>query len=221
MADLAIVLNQRVVGTFFHVIFIISMMIATVLFSHAVIRLVMAYTSQSQRNKRHLQLKNKNSTTRPRSESFGHSPINGVQERGIPALSSAGSNFVPQTPIQIHFNGDSTGPSATEQTQVNGQNDHGSGAGQGFSGSMPDGVLFPPPAYGRWRGSFRADPNLVHWQRVDSERGAKNETLHETGIASGGGEAPPVYPDDDVQDGIIRQARRVEMVQVNLEGAKF
>jgi hypothetical protein len=25
----------------------------------------------------------------------------------------------------------------------------------------------PPPAYGLWRSSVRADPNLLHWQRVD------------------------------------------------------
>lgn len=28
----------------------------------------------------------------------------------------------------------------------------------------------PPPAYGLWRSSVRVDPNLLHWQRVDSNR---------------------------------------------------
>jgi hypothetical protein len=28
-------------------------------------------------------------------------------------------------------------------------------------------VAPPPPAYGRWRGSVRVDPNLIHWERAN------------------------------------------------------
>ncbi|KAL8657789.1 MAG: hypothetical protein Q9226_001574 [Calogaya cf. arnoldii] len=35
-------------------------------------------------------------------------------------------------------------------------------------------IQHPPPAYGLWRSSVRADPNLIHWQR--STRQCEGET---------------------------------------------
>ncbi|KAL8729652.1 MAG: hypothetical protein Q9166_004601 [cf. Caloplaca sp. 2 TL-2023] len=38
-------------------------------------------------------------------------------------------------------------------------------------------VAYPPPAYGLWRSSVRADPDLIHWQRIDrSMRQCEGET---------------------------------------------
>ncbi|KAI4165980.1 MAG: hypothetical protein LQ342_000411 [Letrouitia transgressa] len=34
------------------------------------------------------------------------------------------------------------------------------------SGATRETVQHPPPAYGLWRSSVRADPNLIHWQRI-------------------------------------------------------
>lgn len=42
----------------------------------------------------------------------------------------------------------------------------------------------PPPAYGRWRGSRRLDPDLLHWQRVEgATEGVRNASI----------DGPPVY----------------------------
>jgi hypothetical protein len=46
-------------------------------------------------------------------------------------------------------------------------------------------VRLPPPAYGRWRGSYRMDPELLHWRRVgDGVEGEERRS---------GDMAPPVY----------------------------
>ncbi|KAI5202554.1 hypothetical protein E4T39_04660 [Aureobasidium subglaciale] len=43
----------------------------------------------------------------------------------------------------------------------------------------------PPPAYGRWRGSYRMDPELLHWRRV----GAAEEGEQRSSVDT----APPMY----------------------------
>lgn len=41
------------------------------------------------------------------------------------------------------------------------------GTGNGNNSNSP--VQPPPPAYGVWRSSVRADPDLIHWQRIDRQ----------------------------------------------------
>jgi hypothetical protein len=45
-------------------------------------------------------------------------------------------------------------------------------------------VRVPPPAYGRWRGSYRMDPELLHWRRVGNGEGEGRRS---------GDTAPPTY----------------------------
>ena len=54
----------------------------------------------------------------------------------------------------------------------------------------------PPPAYGRWRGSVRANPDLLHWQAVSSPQdpgtpALPSPTYEETMAA--GRTGPPSY----------------------------
>lgn len=55
----------------------------------------------------------------------------------------------------------------------------------------------PPPAYGRWRGSVRADPELLHWQAVtsptDSDDSIPSPIYEETPGAATNTESPPSY----------------------------
>jgi hypothetical protein len=96
-------------------------------------------------------------------------------------------NFVPMTPIRVHFTGDSATLPETKKCPATVE-------GQPISSNtMPNGVLFPPPEYGRWRGSTRVDPNLVHWKRADEESEGVKEVKHAGDEAQVDGEAPPVY----------------------------
>lgn len=49
----------------------------------------------------------------------------------------------------------------------------------------------PPPSYGRWRGSVRVDPNLIHWQR--------NET-NQRPLSEGTLRRPPSYVDEEQEE---------------------
>lgn len=46
-------------------------------------------------------------------------------------------------------------------------------------------VRHPPPAYGRWRGSYRMDPALLHWRQVGSAGGDEQRRSVDT--------VPPMY----------------------------
>lgn len=50
----------------------------------------------------------------------------------------------------------------------------------------------PPPAYGRWRGSVRADPDLLHWSPVVAATPALPSPTYEE-VASDGVTRPPSY----------------------------
>jgi hypothetical protein len=65
----------------------------------------------------------------------------------------------------------------------------------------------PPPAYGRWRGSWRMDPELLHWRRVE---GREDE-------GRGGGDVtPPVYASPVRSTGVRDEGagRGTEMIEV-------
>lgn len=106
----------------------------------------------------------------------------------MPTLSDAEMAYVPVTPIRVHFTGDDGAPPTA--TAIPGS-EEAAGGEQSCTIPGPDGVLFPPPAYGRWRGSIRADPSLVHWQRVGQGSDGNNGTEQH---GQGQGEGPPVYP---------------------------
>ncbi len=75
----------------------------------------------------------------------------------------------------------------------------------------------PPPAYGRWRGSVRANPDLLHWQVLPSPVGSDapelpSPTYEEAMAAQRTG--PPSY--------VTREspARRTERREVGDEAAE-
>jgi hypothetical protein len=61
-------------------------------------------------------------------------------------------------------------------------------AGDEQRSSQETPVRMPPPAYGRWRGSYRMDPELLHWRRVGDGEGEGEGEERRSGDM-----APPVY----------------------------
>ncbi|KAM0797849.1 hypothetical protein BDR22DRAFT_891896 [Usnea florida] len=59
----------------------------------------------------------------------------------------------------------------------------------------------PPPAYGLWRNSVRADPNLIHWQVVGHHDDVQQEAREM--IFAGTGHRPPSYTSDDRAQGVF------------------
>ncbi|KAL9133130.1 MAG: hypothetical protein Q9175_005690 [Cornicularia normoerica] len=59
----------------------------------------------------------------------------------------------------------------------------------------------PPPAYGLWRNSVRADPNLIHWQVVGYNNVVQQEARKM--IFAGTGHRPPSYTSNDRTEGVF------------------
>ncbi|KAF6226395.1 hypothetical protein HO133_009261 [Letharia lupina] len=59
----------------------------------------------------------------------------------------------------------------------------------------------PPPAYGLWRSSVRADPNLIHWQAVRDNNDVQQEAREM--IFAGTGHRPPSYTSHDRTEGVF------------------
>lgn len=108
------------------------------------------------------------------------------------AISGDGNLFVPQTPIPVllaedgvRLDPNEAQPSAAVHQPPEVWVKHGEKK-----------VPVPPPAYGRWRGSVRADPELLHWHAIpapidENEPNIPSPT-YEVSPTSGAG-SPPSY----------------------------
>ncbi|KAI9825649.1 MAG: hypothetical protein M1832_000993 [Thelocarpon impressellum] len=72
-------------------------------------------------------------------------------------------------------------------------------------GAPPPTTEAPPPAYGLWRCSVRADPNLLHWQRAEQPPLPESETQVRPTTAT----RPPSYVSDDGVEYVVSGAPRV------------
>lgn len=73
----------------------------------------------------------------------------------------------------------------------------------------------PPPAYGLWRSSVRADPNLLHWQRAEPHvvhtpvlPDSRNYSRSAPDQSSSDGPRPPSYVSEDGVSYIVDAAPR-------------
>ncbi|KAI4722507.1 hypothetical protein E4T48_01221 [Aureobasidium sp. EXF-10727] len=74
-------------------------------------------------------------------------------------------SLIPNSPIAVQYEADEDVERASQESTAN--------------------LRPPPPAYGRWRGSYRMDPELLHWRRVgDAEEGEQRSSVDT---------APPMY----------------------------
>ena len=84
----------------------------------------------------------------------------------MPGLSSDAAEFVPATPIRVRTGSvDEVRPDSRDAEPTAAAVE----VGQAMScDKSPSQISNPPPAYGRWRGSVRANPELLHWQAIPS-----------------------------------------------------
>jgi hypothetical protein len=119
--------------------------------------------------------------------------------------------FQPIVPIRVHLARDEEGGDVVEQ-DVDRELD-----------LEKDPLLPPPPpAYGLWRSSVRADPNLLHWQRVQAQ-GNRSSVMTDLSYSRAGsaisipavpaqpapeGPRPPSYASEDGVSYIVEAAPR-------------
>ncbi|GAB7356054.1 hypothetical protein MBLNU459_g6671t1 [Dothideomycetes sp. NU459] len=127
------------VPTLFHILFILSLMVTTILFSHSIVRLCMACTHPSAKSKRHIRV-DPLADHHPRHRRPRYRDI-----PDLPALSGCAADGEPARPT-------ATPGAADEAVEAT------------ADGTPAHNV--PPPAYGRWRGSVRVDPTLVDWRTL-------------------------------------------------------
>lgn len=73
-------------------------------------------------------------------------------------------DYIPPTPIQVHVAADDIGPDSRDGIS----SPTNTRASLHIWNKDIDILPHPPPAYGRWRGSVRANPDLLHWQPIPS-----------------------------------------------------
>lgn len=142
--DVSIATTASGITTTFHVLFILGILLATIVFAHAGLRLCLAARSRAR------EMPGFVSVSRPVYRRRQHAPRHLQIHHEVPKTSTEVIGaFVPPTPIQVHVIADELAPDENI-------------AQPGWDKDV-DEVPNPPPAYGRWRGSVRADPDLLHW----------------------------------------------------------
>ena len=144
----------------FHILFILGILLATIVFAHTVARLFIG--ARHTKNTRRVLILPASRTRRHRHRRNHHTNPHG---REMPVLSDRATAFVPTTPIRVHMPADEVRPDSRE-AQPTATADLGVAVVDWDKDveALPN----PPPAYGRWRGSVRANPDLLHWQPVPS-----------------------------------------------------
>ncbi|CAI6339716.1 unnamed protein product [Periconia digitata] len=135
---LALALSRSDIGQEFHVLFIMIVLATTIFFCHSLIRLCMLLM---------------------------HPPSDELPY--IPSMTGP-EGFHPTQPIRVHLARDEDISSFDEERELSSPT-HSPTTSSPSRGEIKEKpVALPPPAYGLWRSSVRVDPNLLHWQRVES-----------------------------------------------------
>ncbi|EME83277.1 uncharacterized protein MYCFIDRAFT_211290 [Pseudocercospora fijiensis CIRAD86] len=156
VVDVSLATSVQGVTTTFHVLFILGILLATIVFSHALIRFFLT----SRRRSRNLPTFVR--VTRHGHHRQRHHGPRHQHSRQMPTLAGETEAFVPSAPIQVLVPG--------EEIQTTNNNNNSASAPQiPHDWEKPvQTVKNPPPAYGRWRDSVRANPDLLHWQMIPS-----------------------------------------------------
>lgn len=160
--DVVLALTSSDVNATFHILFILGIILATIVFAHTVVRLFIS--SRGSRTAPGVIILPA-SRTRHRRHHRHHRHRTNPHNREMPTLSSDATAFVPPTPIQVHMPADDVRPDS-RQAQPTATTDLG--VSVVYWDKDVEALPNPPPAYGRWRGSVRANPDLLHWQPVPS-----------------------------------------------------
>ena len=176
--------------TTFHVLFVLGILLATIVFAHTLVRLCFlkptvphsprVYVVADGRLKRRHRHQNGSQTRRH-------------HQRQMPSLSDHPADYVPPTPIPVHVAADEVRPDSREAEPSAGADR----ASRLMWDKEVESVPNPPPAYGRWRGSVRANPDLLHWQAIPSpihpDTPALPSPTYEEAMAADERSGPPSY----------------------------
>lgn len=149
--DVSIATTVSGITTTFHVLFILGILLAAIVFAHAALRLCVLARSRSRNMPTFV------SVSRHGNRRRQHGPRHLQIRAELPNISTDTTRaFVPSEPIQVHVIADDILADENIARPAAGA--------QHFSPSWDkdvNAITNPPPAYGRWRGSVRADPNLL------------------------------------------------------------
>lgn len=157
--DLVLATTSTDITATFHILFILGILLATIVFAHTVVRLFIGSRNSKMARRVVFLPASRVNHHRHRRDHHAHN------HRAMPTLSDEPSAFVPPTPIRVHMPADEVRPDSRE-AQPTATADLGVAVVDWDKDveALPN----PPPAYGRWRGSVRANPDLLHWQPVPS-----------------------------------------------------
>lgn len=156
-------------STTFHVLFILGILLATILFAHTLVRLLFFRRAVPESPRVYVISPNGRLKRRRRHRQQDYQT---QHPREVPTPSDGIADFVPPTPIPVHVAADEVRPDSRE-AQPTPSADRASRAWETKVDDLPN----PPPAYGRWRGSVRANPDLLHWQAIPSPIGPETPAL--------------------------------------------
>ncbi|WPH04966.1 Hypothetical protein R9X50_00786400 [Acrodontium crateriforme] len=155
---LALATTQKSLSTTFHILFILGILFSTIVFAHTVIRICLFNRGLAgtapflivppprHRSRGHPRQHHRRSHRRPQ-----------ILER--PKSMDCEDEFVPSVPIPVCVPAeDEVRPDSREAQPTGGTIRPIDGWDKDVE-ALPN----PPPAYGRWRGSVRANPDLLHW----------------------------------------------------------
>ncbi|KAK4555937.1 hypothetical protein LTR86_007157 [Recurvomyces mirabilis] len=230
---LAFATSQPMTSTF-HILFILAILLATIVFIHAVVRICL-FRPSIQPSPRLYVVADGRPKRRRRHRHHHHHH----HERQIPGLSDTTEDFVPTIPIPVHLAADDEVRPDSREAEPSVSANRASriilAEGEFTTKNLDPELPKPPPAYGRWRGSVRADPELLHWcaipSPVDANIPAMPSPTYEEAMAAataaagvGSGDeqesrtGPPSYvtresPARRRDDDVVHEARVVELAQ--------
>lgn len=161
--DLIVATTSSSITTTFHILFILGIILATIVFAHTLIRLLL-FSGSFRRGQQVLILPTSHKHKHRRRHAHRGDSLAVQTVRIMPGLSSDATEFVPATPIRVRAGSvDEVHPDCREAEPAAGTAE----TSEPWDKASPP-IANPPPAYGRWRGSVRANPELLHWQAIPS-----------------------------------------------------
>ncbi|KAK6432122.1 hypothetical protein LTR95_011711 [Oleoguttula sp. CCFEE 5521] len=180
-----------------HILFILSILLVSILFTHLLIRICF-FTATTK--KKHAVYIEPVHPSRRRRRPHRTQPLGPISEDT--------EHLVPPTPFNVHMLSDDI-LADTSEAQPSAAVHQTPDVWDPAKGP----VTQPPPAYGKWRGSTRADPELLHWRVLPSPTDTVPSPTYEE-VVREDGNGPPSYRTRGTPE---RRAAQVE-AEVEVEG---
>lgn len=182
----------------FHILFVLGILLAIICFAHTMVRACLSRHSVPESPRIYVGPSGRLKRRHRRHHHRHHHDHDQNHRRVMPSLSEATtSDFIPPTPIPVHVASDATDEVRPDSREAQPT----AGADRASTAHVWDKDLEslpnPPPAYGRWRGSVRANPELLHWQPIPSPVDPDTPSLpsptYEEAVSAEQRTGPPSY----------------------------